>query len=59
VTKKCLIAPQGQARKEYCHFDQREKSFSDPSHSLGMTDLGPSPLRLAALRKIDGGFQAD
>jgi len=23
----------------------REKSFSDPSHSLGMTDLGPSILR--------------
>jgi hypothetical protein len=25
-----------------CHFDRREKSFSDPSHSLGMTDLVPS-----------------
>jgi hypothetical protein len=25
--------------KAYCHFDQREKSFSDPSHSLGMTGL--------------------
>ena len=28
-----------------CHFDQREKSLLDPSHSLGMTGLGPSPLR--------------
>ncbi len=25
-----------------CHFDRREKSLLDPSHSLGMTDLGPS-----------------
>ena len=29
-----------------CHFDRREKSFFDPSHSLGMTGGGPSPLRL-------------
>ena len=29
-----------------CHFDQREKSLLDPSHSLGMTGIGPSPLRL-------------
>ena len=28
-----------------CHFDRREKSFLDPSHSLGMTSLGPSPGR--------------
>ena len=27
----------------------REKSFLDPSQSLGMTGLGPSPLRLSAL----------
>ncbi len=33
-------------RKTLCHFDRREKSFLDPSHLLGMTDLGPSPLRL-------------
>jgi hypothetical protein len=32
--------------KTRCHFDRREKSFLDPSHSLGMTGLGPSPLRL-------------
>ena len=25
-----------------CHFDRREKSCSDPSHSLGMTGLVPS-----------------
>jgi hypothetical protein len=36
------------AKKDCCHFDQREKSFLDPSHSLGMTGLGPSPLRLCA-----------
>ena len=28
-----------------CHFDRREKSFLDPSHSLGMTGMGSSPLR--------------
>src|SRR3970040_2725355 len=33
-------------RKTLCHFDRREKSFLDPSHLLGMTDLGPLPLRL-------------
>jgi len=32
--------------KTPCHFDRREKSFLDPSHSLGMTGLGSSPLRL-------------
>jgi hypothetical protein len=32
-------------RKTRCHFDQREKSFLDPSHSLGMTGLGPPPSR--------------
>jgi hypothetical protein len=30
------------AKGEYCHFDRREKSFSDPSHPLGMTDLALS-----------------
>ena len=30
-----------------------EKSFLDPSHSLGMTDLAPSPWRpLRSLREI-------
>jgi hypothetical protein len=38
-------APRAQ-RKMICHFDRREKSFLDPSHSLGMTALGPSPWRL-------------
>ena len=45
-------APRAQ-RKMICHFDRREKSFLDPSHSLGMTALGPSPwraLRLCASR---------
>jgi hypothetical protein len=36
---------QSTPRKIPCHFDRREKSFLDPSHSLGMTGLGPSPLR--------------
>ncbi len=27
-------------RKLHCHFDRREKSFLDPSHSLGMTGIG-------------------
>jgi|SRR6266498_718334 len=31
------------AKAARCHFDRREKSFLDPSHSLGMTDFGPSP----------------
>ena len=38
-------APRRQVRN-HCHFDQREKSLLDPSHSLGMTGIGPSPLRL-------------
>jgi len=46
-------------RKNLCHFDRREKSlfrakgeifFSDPSHSLGMMGLGPSPWRPLRLR---------
>src|SRR3970282_645830 len=37
--------PKGRQGKTNCHFDRREKSFLDPSHSLGMTDGGPSPLR--------------
>jgi len=42
-------------RKTRCHFDRREKSFLDPSHSLGMTGLGPSPwrpLRLCASHTV-------
>ena len=35
-----------------CHFDRREKSFSNPSHPLGMTDLGPS-LSVAIIRLSD------
>ena len=30
---------QNSQREVLCHFDQREKSFLDPSHSLGMTVL--------------------
>ena len=35
-----------------CHFDRREKSFLDPSHSLGMTGLAPSPWRLCAFAGV-------
>ena len=38
--KHVLSKVEGAAR---CHFDRREKSFLDASHSLGMTDFGPSP----------------
>jgi hypothetical protein len=31
------------AKKSYCHFDRREKSFLDPSHSLGLTGLARQP----------------
>ena len=35
-----------------CHFDQREKSFSDPSHSLGMPGPDPSLSVFAPWREI-------
>ena len=35
-----------------CHFDRREKSFSDPSHSFGMTGLGPSLGALCVLARV-------
>ncbi len=44
----------GRAR---CHFDRREKSFSDPWHSLGMTDLGPSLCILGVKRASRAGCQ--
>ena len=50
-----FIAPStlSSQRKTSCHFDQREKSFLDPSHSLGMTGFDPSPWRpLRSLREI-------
>src|SRR6266478_6511705 len=34
-----------------CHFDRREKPFLDPSHSLGMTGLGPSLCGLCAFAR--------
>ena len=33
------------AKEEHCHFERREKSFLDPSHSLGMTGFWPVTLR--------------
>ena len=39
---------EGRAR---CHFDRREKSVSEPSHSLGMTDLAPSLSVLGVLAR--------
>src|SRR6266852_5141680 len=43
--KRCRAKTPSTQRKTLCHFDQREKSFLDLSHSLGMTALGPSPWR--------------
>jgi hypothetical protein len=37
------------AKEERCHFERREKSFLDPSHSLGMTGRGPSLCDLGVL----------
>ena len=39
------------AKGERCHFDRREKSLLDPSHSFGMTGLGPSLCALASWRE--------
>ena len=36
-----------------CHFDRREKSFSDPSRSLGMTGLVPSLGGLGVLARAN------
>jgi hypothetical protein len=56
-----FIAPRRQGAKENtCHFDSfgkaqdklREKSFLDPSHSLGMTALGPSLGVLCAFARV-------
>jgi hypothetical protein len=50
-----LAEPRAQSDAR-CHFDQREKSFLDPSHSFGMTRLNPSPSRaprLCASHHID------
>ena len=46
ITKDVLSSFEGAA---LCHFDRREKSFSDPSHSLGMTGLVPSLRGLGVL----------
>src|SRR5262245_48722332 len=43
-TRGCHFDPFGQAQGKL-----REKSFLDPSHSLGMTGLGPSPWRALRL----------
>ena len=45
--------------KTRCHFDQREKSFLDPSHSLGMTVFCPSPLRLCAFAREYSSPESD
>src|SRR5712692_9601959 len=37
--KRCRAKTPSTQRKTLCHFDQREKSFLDLSHSLGMTAL--------------------
>ena len=50
ATETRNISRKGRAR---CHFDRREKSFSDPSHSLGMTDIRPSLGVLCALARVN------
>src|SRR6266850_7566547 len=60
VTKKLSRQDAKHAKIQRCHFDPfgqaqgklREKSFLDPSHSLGMTGRGPSPWR--PLRRCSG-----
>jgi len=37
-----------------CHFDRREKSFLDPSHSLGMTASACHLANFASLRHGSG-----
>jgi hypothetical protein len=40
------------AKGARCHFDRREKTFSDPSHSLGMTGLAPSLCELGSAKRF-------
>ncbi|MDZ4344479.1 MAG: hypothetical protein U1E51_18815, partial [Candidatus Binatia bacterium] len=40
------------AKASPCHFDQREKPFLDPSHSLGMTGPGRVTWRLCAFAGV-------
>ena len=42
------------AKSAFCHFERREKSFSDPSQTLGMTGLGSHLARFASLRCRSG-----
>ena len=51
VRKRCHFDPFGQAQGKL-----REKSFLDPSHSLGMTGMGSSPLRLGAFAGDNSAF---
>jgi hypothetical protein len=39
------------------HFDRREKSFLDPSHSFGMTEVGPSLSVVAPLREASSSSE--
>jgi hypothetical protein len=48
-------AQRRQVRKR-CHFGRSEKSFLDPSHSLGMTGIGSSPLRLGTFAGDNSAF---
>jgi len=56
--KDAPLPGRGQAKAARCHFDRREKSFLDPSHSLGMTDRGPSLGDLAGANPCLGGLRA-
>jgi hypothetical protein len=48
-------AQRRQVRKK-CHFDRREKSFLDPSYSLGLMGMGSSPLGLCAFAGDNSAF---
>jgi hypothetical protein len=39
-------------RNTHCHFDRREKSFLDPSHSFGMTALARHLGALCAFARV-------
>ena len=51
VRKRCHFDPFGQAQGKL-----REKTFLDPSHSLGLMGMGSSPLRLGAFAGDNSAF---
>ena len=51
TTARQFIAPRRKGDAS-CHFDRREKSFLDPSHSLGMTGRGHVSWRLCVFARV-------